>query len=306
MQPRIGALVEELGLAAFRQASDGDLVFERTSDEAPRRYHQSDEAPPSMRLVGGTTALVQALLRELPPEKILLGTRITELGLAPDGVVLTVRRANAPASQHFAGMVILAAPPRLLEATMAFSPDLDPKSARLWRETPTWMAPTAKFVALYDRPFWREAGLSGAAQSLVGPLAEIHDASTASGQPALFGFFGLAAERRGVHGSERLTRACLAQLARLFGPLAQEPRATLFKNWAADPLTATDRDRVMAGHVVPRDCSWVAPPWSNRLALAGSETSPSEPGYLAGAILAADRAVAEAFKAISLTEQQCS
>lgn len=29
--------------------------------------------------------------------------------------------------------------------------------------------------AIYDRPFWREAGLSGTAQSMVGPLAEIHD-----------------------------------------------------------------------------------------------------------------------------------
>ena len=51
-----------------------------------------------------------------------------------------------------------AVPPRLLEASVAFEPDIDPAARRRWRETPTWMAPHAKFFALYDRPFWRDAG----------------------------------------------------------------------------------------------------------------------------------------------------
>jgi monoamine oxidase len=189
-------------------------------------------------------------------------------------------------------------PPRLLEATVAFSPGQDPATAKLWRETPTWMAPTAKFVALYDQPFWRDAGLSGTAQSLVGPLAEMHDASTASGRPALFGFLGVGADQRAVHGQEALTRACLAQLARIFGPMALEPRGTLVKDWTADSLTATDRDRGAGDHVVPRDVPWLAPPWMDRLALAGSETSPSEPGYLVGAVVAAERAVADTLRGL--------
>lgn len=60
-----------------------------------------------------------------------------------------------------------------------------------WAETPTWMAPHAKYIALYDHPFWREAGLSGMAQSHVGPMAEIHDASDSNGSAALFEFIGL-------------------------------------------------------------------------------------------------------------------
>ena len=100
---------------------------------------------------------------------------------------------------------------------MAFTPALEPATARLWRETATWMAPHAKFFALYERAFWREAGLSGTAQSMVGPMAEMHDATTASGRAALFGFLGIDAEQRAAVGEERLTRACLAQLARIFG-----------------------------------------------------------------------------------------
>ncbi|HEX8274203.1 MAG TPA: hypothetical protein VF615_16305 [Longimicrobiaceae bacterium] len=66
-------------------------------------------------------------------------------------------------------------------------------------------------------------------------------------------------------------------------------RATLFKDWAADPLTAADRSA--GGHVAPAPAPWVVGPWSERLALGGSETSPAEPGYLAGAVVAATQAV---------------
>jgi monoamine oxidase len=41
MQPAIDELVEELGLAAFCQNSDGDVIFERMSREAAQRYRAS-------------------------------------------------------------------------------------------------------------------------------------------------------------------------------------------------------------------------------------------------------------------------
>jgi monoamine oxidase len=155
------------------------------------------------------------------------------------------------------------------------------------------MAPHAKFVALYDRPFWCEAGLSGTAQSLVGPLVEIHDATTASGQAALFGFVGVPAERRATAGRDAIVSASVRQLARLFGPQAGKPRATLFKDWAADPLTATDDDQVAGGHPSPDRRPWVNGRWRDHISMAGSETSASDPGYLAGAVDAAERAVAD-------------
>jgi monoamine oxidase len=293
VQPAIGALVAELGLHAFAQVSDGDVVFERMSRETPQRYRGDGAGPESMRLVGGAAALVRALVRELPRERLILGARVTAMALASDGVELTISRADSASETLVTQRVIAAAPPRLLETTVAYTPGLEPTTARLWRETATWMAPHAKFFALYERAFWREAGLSGTAQSMVGPMAEMHDASTASGGAALFGFLGVDAEQRAAFGEEALTRACLAQFARIFGSQALQPRATLLKDWAADPLTATAADKVAAGHPIPRDVPWISGPWRERLTLAGSETSPSEPGYLAGAVVASERAVQE-------------
>ena len=285
MQPAIGALVEELGLSAFAQASEGDVVFERMSRESPRRYRGFAQEPQSMRLVGGSAALVGALAKDL--DRIVLGARVTAMTLVDDGVELAF--ADGPA--RHAAHVIAAVPPRLLEASVTFQPAV-PTAAR-WRATPTWMAPHAKFVVTYAQPFWRDAGLSGTAQSLVGPLAEIHDATTISGGAALFGFLGVDAAQRAALGEAAITRACLDQLARLFGAAARAPLATYLKDWAADPLTATAADRVATGHPLPDDAPWVTGAWRARLALAGSETSPAEPGYLAGAVIAAQRAADE-------------
>ena len=302
MQAAIADLVAELGLPAFPQHGEGDVIFERMSREGPQRFHGIAQEQLSFRLVGGTAALVGALARGVPPELVLTRAEVTAMRLAGEGVQLTIRRGDEAGDEAtvtlVADRVIAAVPPRLLEATVSFTPVHDAATTRRWRETPTWMAPHAKFCAVYDRPFWREVGLSGTAQSMVGPMPEIHDATTASGRAALFGFLGVGADRRTALGESALTRACVDQLARLFGAEARHPRATLFKDWATDPLTATAADGAAAGHPAVDPAPWVSGAWQERLALAASETSPSEPGYLAGAVVAAARAVDETVRKI--------
>lgn len=121
------------------------------------------------------------------------------------------------------------------------------------------MVPHAKFFALYDRPFWREAGYSGSVQSVVGPMPEVHDATTPDGQAALFGFLGVGAAERLRIGEESLARACVGQFTRIFGAEAAIPRAILYKDWAADPWTAAPADLISTGHATS-NLSWVQGP----------------------------------------------
>lgn len=291
-QPGLAALVGELGLATFAQHSAGDLMFERMSRERPSRYRPADQDSQSFRLVGGTQTLVAALAASLPEARIRTGVRMSGLALSGRRVDIRLAGAAAPDEVFTADQVIAALPPRLL-ADVSLVPGIDPVCARRWRETPTWMAPHAKFFAIYDRPFWRDAGLSGTAQSFVGPLSEVHDASTASGKAALFGFVGLGVHARVSLGEPALTAARVEQLVRIFGAEASHPRATLIKDWASDPLTAAPLDAAPGGHPQVSGHPWVTGPWCEVLSLAGSETSTTEPGYLAGAVSAAERAVAE-------------
>lgn len=292
IQPQMAALVQELGLAAFPQHNNGDVIFERMSRETPLRYQAAQQEPQSMRLVGGTASLIAALAKQMPHESILTSTRVKQMLLGPAEIALTVATPDGSSDTLNAEQVIAALPPRLL-ANISFSPSIDAATAQQWRNTPTWMAPHAKFFAIYDCPFWRDAGLSGTAQSFVGPLGEIHDATTASGKAALFGFPSIGADAREAVGEAAFSNACREQFARIYGPQALHPRATLFKDWATDPFTASADDRTAGGHPAPPAQAWVIGPWQQHLSLGGSETSTTETGYMAGAVTAAHRAAAE-------------
>jgi monoamine oxidase len=286
MQPAMAELVEELALPSFAQASDGDVLFERMSREGPQRFQGYPQEQKSFRVVGGSEALVRTLADALPDAAVRLNSVVTALHMDDEGTTVTVSGQGVTETLR-ARLIVGALPPRLLAHAVAFTPTPPGETMQRWRGTPTWMAPHAKFFALYDRPFWRESGLSGTAQSMVGPMPEIHDATTAFGEAALFGFVGVSADQRAALGEQRLTQACVAQLERMFGADAAHPRATMLKDWAADAYTATPDDRTPSGHPVPSPAPWVSGPWTDRLILAGSETSLSEPGYLAGAVQAA-------------------
>jgi monoamine oxidase len=286
MHPIMAELVNELSLPFFAQYSTGDLVFERTPREIPQRVPEFAQEPSSMRIAGGTAALVRALLCDLPTERLHFGTAVTALRLTDEGIEVKAADRTITA-QH----VIAALPPRLFADKVTLHPAPAPRDLSRWQSTATWMAPHAKVFALYDRSFWRDAGLSGMAQSMVGPLTEIQDATTASGKAALFGFVGVPAANRAAVGDETLIHATIQQLIRLFGPEAGSPRATLVKDWARDPWTATKTDALASAHPVALGGEWVTGDWKGRLVMAGSEASPTEPGYLAGAIEASRVAV---------------
>ena len=287
-QPQLGRLVDELGLASFEQPDAGDTGVERSPHEPPARMRGYASSPASMRLVGGMGALTDALHRRLDAACIHTGQAVRRLRTTPQHVELDSEDTHGQATTWRAEHVLLALPPRLLESSIEFMPALPPALAQQWRATATWMAPHAKYIAVYDTPFWRERGLSGAARSARGPLGEIHDASMPGGSAALFGFFGMPAHvRRSVPGAE-LKAHCRAQFARLFGSQAATPKAEFIKDWALDPFTATAADLQSTGQHAQAPAS-TAPsgPWRGRFTGIASEWSPQFPGYVAGAIEAA-------------------
>jgi monoamine oxidase len=295
MQPLMARLVEELGLASFAQYADGDVLVERSLGETAQRFAGFGQMASSFRIAGGIGALVEALRPK--PGQMRLGVTVTGADLRADGVTLEARNREGEAVSIDAEYVVFALPPRLLESTVSFTPMTALEFRARWRATPTWMAPHAKFLAVYDKPFWRGNGLSGTAQSMMGPLVEIHDASAMTGAAALFGFVGVPAMARQRIGEAALKNACLGQLVRLFGPAAANPIATHFKDWSADALTATAEDRDAAGHPVAAGQSWFDPAWAARAVMAGSETAREHPGYLEGALDAARQAVDALHKA---------
>lgn len=291
-QSQLDQLVDALKITRFRQHEAGDTVVERSAAEPPMRMRGYVNTPESMRLFGGMGSLIDALQRELDPARILMGQAVRCLRTAGGQVELAVEDTAGKSATWRAEHVLLALPPRLAERTIAFEPPLPKELAVQWRETSTWMASHAKYVAVYDEPFWREDGLSGEGRSGHGPLGEIHDASMPGGSAALFGFLGVPVQMRCDLSDDVLRAHCRAQLARLFGPQAATPKADFIKDWAQDPYTAVDLDvSTNAPHHAAPPVRAASSPWRHMLTGIASEWSPQFPGYVAGAVEAAELGV---------------
>jgi monoamine oxidase len=87
-----------------------------------------------------------------------------------------------------------------------------------------------------------------------------------------------------------VVEACLAQLARLFGPEAAAPSWHMLQDWSAEPFTAHADDATDGRHPEPMP-SRLPAPWDDRVRLAGSEHAQEHPGYLEGAVAAANTVV---------------
>ena len=294
-QPQLSRLIETLNLSRFAQFEDGDMMIERAANELPIRTQGYQSSPTSMRLVGGMSSLINALYSRLDAKRIVTGQTVRRLTKTDRGIKIESSSEQMIAGQitiYHAQYVLLALPPRLAVSTIIFEPALPQDLVTEWQKTATWMAPHAKYLAVYDVPFWRNQGLSGAARSAVGPLTEIHDASLVEGEGALFGFFGVPAHIRKSVSEMELKAHCRAQLVRLFGAQAETPTAEYLKDWAQDSFTATPADASGAGqHAVAPTTKPKIGAWKNGLMGSASEWSEAFSGYVAGAIDAAHKAV---------------
>ncbi|WWC61556.1 uncharacterized protein I303_104140 [Kwoniella dejecticola CBS 10117] len=303
MQPELARLTVDLGISTFDQYETGDVMVESSALEAPRRIQQHMSGDNGwVRIVNGMGSLVSACSSQLDKSKIKLNEVVKEISYigrdksfgSSDLILISTENRNGQRRIHRAKTVILALPPRLVADSIKFDPPLPETTMHEYKATPTWMANAAKYLAVYEKPFWREQGLSGDVFSRVGPMAEIHDATSHDGSAALVGF--LATKRQpGVPNQPELMNACREQLGRIFGKDALKTEGEVIKDWSTEVFTATPDDRVQSrGHATSSPpISPVDGVWAGQLVGVSSEWSPVHPGFIAGAVDAANRGYQE-------------
>lgn len=274
-QPKVCALINELGLKTLHQFEEGLFVYETARGiqrgSFPRRYEDT------ARIRGGVAALADALALALPTDTVQHNQVVSGLDLTG-----TPRITTENGIIWSCDAVICAAPPPIA-ARWDVTPDWTEPLQNAMTRWPTWMAAHAKVVAVYDRPFWREAGLSGSAVSQVGPLVEVADQSDPDmEQFALFGFVGWPFANR--QDKATLRDAALAQLERLFGPQAPAPIQLEIMDWAAEQFTTTKADQIPAAGHPPYGAPELSQPVNSRLFFAGAEVSQTNGGLIEGAI----------------------
>lgn len=288
-QPTVTGLLAALGMTTLPQFEEGDFIYETAGQTQrgafPRRY--GDAA----RIRGGVQALADRMAANLPEDTVQFGQVVTTIDLTGSPRITTQSGAVWDAD------VVICAVPGPIAAGFDVSPPWPKDLKQAFTRWPTWMAAHAKVIALYDRAFWRDTGLSGGAVSQRGPLVEIADQSDPdTGLFGLFGFVGVPVEQRQDRAA--LLAAAQEQLVRLFGPEAAAPRRLELQDWADEPFTTTQSDRVPPHGHPPYGAPELSRPVAGRLFFAGAEVSPSHGGLIEGAIESGARAATQAAAAL--------
>ena len=268
----------------YEQHAQGAVVVQHHTGQIQHFAGPSPMAG-ARRIDGGIGRLVEAIASQIPAEDMRLGHTAQKLSRTDSGVVVEIQSATGEHHQITAKQVALALPPRLA-GDLSWEPSLPSAPASKLQRTPTWMAGHSKFFAVYDRPFWREAGLCGSAMSRRGPLAEIHDASPHSGRSySLFGFVGIDAATRSQIGRDQLSQLALEQLVQLFGAEAGNPLQIYLQDWSQEPFTASQADQQpQTRHPdYGLKIDW-GEDWHGRVSLISSETSFANGGLIEGAL----------------------
>ena len=287
-QPRMAHMLDLLGLDAFDQYSTGDILSEDQQGQVRRGFGFASMQG-SYRISGGFGRLIEKLSAAFPERRLWLNQAARRMTYDNETIVTEIHRPDGTVQSVESRSAVLAMPPRIAAESVQFTAGVPQAALDAMRQIPTWMAGQAKLVALFDRAFWREAGLSGDAMSQLGPMVEIHDASPASGGPyALFGFVGYPADVRLQYREEVMTRA-RAQLVRLFGDGAASPIDIMMHDWAQEAHTATPLDHAaLTEHPIYGLPPALGDLWDGRLVLGSTETAPEFGGYLEGALEAAE------------------
>ena len=282
-RPIFGAEPRELSLlfVVFYIAASGDEKHPGTFE----RNFDTRGGAQMWRFVGGSQKIALRMADQLGP-RVLLGSPVRRIVQGRQGVTVHTDRAT------FQGKRVIVAVPPALAGRIEYDPilpfDRDQLTQRYGQGTLT------KVAAVYDRPFWRDAGLTGSALDLSGPVNFTYDDSPPDGKPGIvFGFVGGDKARAYNRSSQSRRRAAvLEQFATYFGSRARKPRAYYETSWAGEQWTRGCPVGIPStGTLVAYGAQLRAP--VGRIHWAGTETSTFWNGYMDGAVRSGERVAAE-------------
>ncbi|GIH23407.1 monoamine oxidase [Acrocarpospora phusangensis] len=237
------------------------------------------------RIVGGSQRIALAMARELG-DAVVLGAPVRAVAQDADGVTVSADGVEARAAY-----AVVAVPPALT-SRIRFTPALSPGRDQFMQRAA--MTNTIKIHVVYERPFWREQGLSGELRSPGSALALTFDnAPRDSDLGVIVGFVEAAratAFRRLTEFERR--RTVIDQLVLAFGAEAAAPLEIIEVDWTAETWSRGAHQILMAPGTWSSLGRHIREP-EGRVHWAGAETATAWICYMDGAVSSGKRAVEE-------------
>jgi monoamine oxidase len=294
--PRFLALLDVVTRAAMgTETSDVSLLFTtlfvaQSGDEQhpgtfERNFNTRDGAQET-RFHGGSQLVAKRVAERLGG-RVVLGSPVRRIFQEDGGV-----RVESDLMTARAKRVVVALPP-VLARRIEYHPELPAMRRQLTANFP--QGRLTKVTAVYERAFWRDAGLNGTAVSVRGPMGITFDDSPPGGEPGiLIGFVGGNAARSFGQKPPRDRRArALHELRTLFGPEAYRGVTDYFESrWRQEKWS---RGCPLA-YAPPGTLTRYGPALREpvgRIHWAGTETADYWAGYMDGAVRSGERVARE-------------
>ena len=237
------------------------------------------------RLAGGSQRLCLKMAHTLG-DRLILRAPVRSIAQEGDRVTVRTRSLDVEAKR-----AIVAVPPTLA-GRVAYHPRLPARRDQLTQRLP--QGSLIKATAVYDEPFWRDAGLNGSTVSYEGPANTTFDDSPRDGsQGVIFGLVGGNGARSFAAMSQSERRAAvLRNFRRYFGSKAAHPRDYFETNWTEKTWTRGCPVAIAGPGTLTEFGSAIREPVGN-IHWAGTETSTFWNGYMDGAVRSGKRAAGE-------------
>jgi monoamine oxidase len=246
------------------------------------------------RVVGGSGRLVQAIAGELA-DRIIYNCPVD--GIIDHGGSVEVEGGQTRITARYA---IVAVPPALVRE-IRFEPALRATRLQALKSLP--LGSVIKIAAVYERPFWRDRGLSGRALSVAGPVTGTLDNSPPNGGAGVL--VGYVPGDRGRELGRRPPRerreVILGAFERIFGPDAARPEGYIEKDWTGDPWSRGCYFGLPVPGALTGVLSTFAHP-TGSIHWAGAETAFGAFGSMDGALLSGERAAREVLAEVASLE----
>ena len=249
-----------------------------------------DGGAQEQRLLGGLHQLAGQMASDLG-DAVRLSTPVTAIAQSDRRVEVSTDAATFSATR-----CVVAVPPSGW-STMRFTPELPGAHRALTQLMP--LGSVIKLQLVYERPFWRDEGLSGLVLDDTGPFAFLVDNSSPDRNEGVLATFLSAAEARrfgdaqlGANAAEIRQRMLVEHVSAALGSNGAQPIAYFDRDWDAVPWVGGGYSGVM------RPGGWLhAGPALRepvgRVHWASAESAMTWNGYVEGAIEAGQRVASD-------------
>ena len=246
-----------------------------------------------LRFHGGTSQFAQHMSLKLNPEQLHLGRPVTGIKQDADGNTV-VKVGNT--GETFEARSVIVSVPTPVYKTIEFSPPLSASKSLVVNQTRYGCY--TKYIVAFKKPFWREKGCCGLAQSFIGPVSVTRDTSDDEDANYCLTCFigGTPARKWSACSDEEKEASVLAQIRDIFRP--EEDISDLFLEaiespWLSEPWSGWGCPcPVMPPGLLDKGWAALRAPHGN-VHFVGTETANVWRGYMEGAIRSGERGALE-------------